>query len=190
MPGARLATLLIALTAGACSSGGGGSVRERLDPQTATTVTLLAHPVELIATTPSAMSAPGARAGNSGSAPEPFAFLAPFETDRSGQRELFLWVAPPAGAGAAGQAQLTCDDAPVAMTPVSAELGSLGLSQAPYAAPTPWADAWYYRIPDDAMRCLAQAHAIVLQLQSAAGMPVRFSAQSSHLAGLEAFERR
>ncbi len=203
-PGVSLAAALLALalavTVAACS-GGGSAVRERLDPDTATNLTLLSHPVELIATTsvPAAGAAPvpnGAatptasttRTSNEAQG-DPFAYLAPFETDRSGRRELFLWIAPPASAGAAGQAELLCDEAPVSLTPVSADLDSLGLSHAPYTAPTPWADAWYYRISDDALRCLAQARSIALQLRTPAG-PLRFTAQSRHLAGLEAFEQR
>ena len=176
-------------------------VREHLDPDTATTVTLLSRPVELIAETPMGMSgatsantmaaaglASSANAANSAQ-PDPFAYLAPFETDRSGQRELFLWIAPPAGAGPAGQAQLMCDAAPVPLTPLNADLGSMGLSHEPYASPAPWAEAWYFRIPEDALRCLAQARSIALQLPSPAG-PMRFSAPAQHLAALAAFERR
>lgn len=198
---APLPALLLIFAATACTGGGGAAVHERLDPDTATTVTLLSHPVELVATSaaPAATATLGStsaatpsasttRTGNAAQG-DPFAYLAPFETDRSGRRELFLWIAPPAGTGPAGQAELLCDEAPVAITPVSANLSDLGLSRAPYATPAPWADAWYYRIADDALRCLAQARSIALQLHVPSG-PMRFTAQARHLAALEAFQQR
>ena len=84
--------LLLAALAG-CASVPENAVSERLDERTGTTVTTMQKPIELVSTEP--------RGSNS----DPFAYLAPFETNRMGRRELFLWIAVPderGGASAAG----------------------------------------------------------------------------------------
>src|SRR6478735_5674304 len=78
------------LVAAACSMLGAcaalpddASVVEQLESETGVTVTRLGHPIELYRET--FLKDPAGR----------FAFLAPFETNQMGQRELFLWIAVP-----------------------------------------------------------------------------------------------
>ncbi len=58
-----------------------------LDANTGTTVTVMPKPVELIVDK--------AR----GTKTDPFAYVAPFETNRMGSHELYLWVSAPQVAG-------------------------------------------------------------------------------------------
>ena len=58
-------------------------VAERLDPDTATTLTVINKPVELVGE------------GATGPTGNPFAFIAPFETNRMGAHALYLWMSAP-----------------------------------------------------------------------------------------------
>ena len=88
--------LLLAALAG-CASVPENAVSERLDERTGTTVTTMQKPIELVSTEP--------RGSNS----DPFAYLAPFETNRMGQRELFLWIAVPDERGGASRLAEGCE---------------------------------------------------------------------------------
>src|SRR5215470_8347092 len=67
----------------ACATVTSEPVSERLDPDTATTVTTLSRPIELLSQNNRSMET------------DPFAYIAPFETNRMGARDLFLWVSTP-----------------------------------------------------------------------------------------------
>ncbi len=92
---------------GGCATHG-DAVNERLDPNTATTVTILSRPVELFSQ------------NGHGTAADPFAYLAPFETNRQGARALYLWVSAPVNAGLRGEPEIKCNDQPLTLQPVSA----------------------------------------------------------------------
>jgi hypothetical protein len=164
----------------ACASTPRQTLSQRLDPDTATTVTLLERPVELVAQ--------GPRAAQN----DPFAFLAPFETDRMGERTLFLWIAVPQDVGGSRPAQLLCDSQPIELQPAPGDLQSLGLSHPPYRSPAPWSTQWYFQIPEDGVKCLAGARTIALEVHTSEGAVVPFIAagQGKHLASLEAFTHR
>ena len=72
----------------ACATTPSQPVVERLDPDTATTLTVINKPVELVGE------------GAHGPTGNPFAFIAPFETDRMGKRALYLWMSAPSIQGA------------------------------------------------------------------------------------------
>jgi len=178
--GDRFVAFLIAASAaivGGCASS--QPVSERLDPDTATTVTVMDHPVELVADS----ALPGGS--------DPFAFIAPFETDRMGERTLFLWVSTPESMGAKVQPQqLLCNGQPVGLQPLEGPLQQLALSRAPYASPTPWSAQWYFRLAEDGLKCLATAQAISLETRASEGQAARFTADRKNLASLEAFTTR
>src|SRR5579871_837336 len=92
--------LLLPCVLAACATSG-EAVSERLDPNTATTVIILSRPVELFS-----------QSGH-GAAVDPFAYLAPFETDRQGARQLYLWVSAPQNEGLRGEPQILCNGEPV-----------------------------------------------------------------------------
>jgi hypothetical protein len=176
LDGCRAAAAVLGLVLGACASTPREPVSERTDPDTATTVTVLNQPVELLA--------------EAGKGNDPFAYLAPFETNRQGERSLFLWVATPESAGPKLQPQLLCDGQPVGLQPLEGDLTSLKLSKPPYSPPAPWSTQWYFRLPPDGLKCLATAQGVALETGASQGQPERFTAGAKSLASIEAFTRR
>jgi len=202
-----LACGLAAALLGACAMAPGEPVSEKLDPDTATTVTILSHPIELLSQT------------NRSKQTDPFAYIAPFETNRMGARDLFLWVSTPQEQGQLTQPQVLCNGQPLDLQPLSqdgaaagvhaktgdnvalvggssgapvkVDLSQLQLSRAPYEAPVPWSTQWYFRLPADSLKCLADADGISLELRDADGGPDQFTTSGrKNLASLEAFTRR
>src|SRR6266850_539046 len=109
---------LAAVLLGACAVAPSEPVSEKLDPDTATTVTTLSHPIELLQT-------------NRGKQTDPFAYIAPFETNRMGARELFLWVSTPQAEGQLTQPQVLCNGQPLSLQPLSRESGAAGAHAGP-----------------------------------------------------------
>jgi hypothetical protein len=178
--------LATALTLTGCASVPNEAVSERLDPDTATTVTLLSHPIELIAP-----NAPKNQAGIN----DPFAYIAPFETDKAGTRELFLWVSTPQSQGAPQQPQVLCNGQVLSLQAVSeapkVDLSQLNLSKVPYEAPVPWSNQWYFRLPQEGLKCLADAEGIAVEAQAPGGGPAEYTTNGrKNLASLDAFTRR
>jgi hypothetical protein len=194
---------------GACASTPAEPVSEKLDPDTATTITILNRPIELLSQT------------NRNRQLDPFAYIAPFETNRMGARDLFLWVSTPQAQGALTPPQVLCNGQPLTLQPLSQEnapavtsavqdgkalnvapggspntlvkvdLSQLSLSRAPYEAPVPWSTQWYFRLPADSLKCLADAEGISLEAKSADGGPDQFTTtERKNLASLDAFTRR
>src|ERR1700733_9508912 len=82
-------------------------VSEQLDPDTATTVTVLSQPVELYSQSSRSKQT------------DPFAYIAPFETNRMGSKELFLWVSTPQAQGAPTQPQDLCNGQAMELIPLA-----------------------------------------------------------------------
>jgi hypothetical protein len=200
---------LVAAVLGACAAmPPGEAVSEKLDPDTATTVTVLSRPIELFSQTSHSKQT------------DPFAYIAPFETNRMGARELFLWVSTPQAQGQLTQPQVMCNGQPLSLQPLSQDAGSavtheagkggdfagvgpdgaaikvdlskLSLSRAPYSAPVPWGTQWYFKLSADGLKCLADAEGISLQAKAANGDAEEFTTTGGRksLASLDAFERR
>lgn len=181
-------------------------VSEKLDPDTATTVTTLSKPIELLSQT------------NRSRQTDPFAYIAPFETNRMGARDLFLWVSTPQAQGQLKQPQVLCNGQPLSLQPLypasasgtpgaapgdnvaaagpagelaKVDLSKLSLSRAPYDAPVPWGTQWYFRLPPDSLKCLADAEGISLEARATDGGEEQFIATGrKNLASLDAFSRR
>jgi hypothetical protein len=213
-PGTAGARVLVCMVAaalpGACATAPSEPVSEKLDPDTATTVTTLNHPIELLSQT------------NRSKQTDPFAYIAPFETNRMGARDLFLWISTPQAQGQLTQPQVLCNGQPLNLEPLSREplgqeraasahagpgdnvaptgpsgapvkvdLSQLSLSRAPYEAPVPWSTQWYFRLPADSLKCLAGAEGISLEARAADGGPEQFTTSGrKDLASLDAFTRR
>jgi hypothetical protein len=145
--------LILAATLGACASvPDDASVVEKLDEETGLTVARVGRPIEVYRET--FLKEPAGR----------FAFLAPFETNQMGTRELYVWVAVPI--------ELTEQDAPptVAVNGKELALGTpgrgpdfAGLRKSPYKIPTPWSSMFYYRVD----------HALIAQMGEARELSVR-----------------
>jgi hypothetical protein len=166
---------VLAATLGACSSTPPQPVVDRLDPDTATTVTVLKRPVELVAD--SLHSAGG----------DPFAFIAPFETDRMGNRAQYLWMSAPGVENAKIEPQLTCDGQTLKLSPVEGDIGHLGLAHPPYEKPAPWSLQWYFQLPPETLRCLADAQRVTLETRADTGQSDQFSVDAKGLSTLKAF---
>ena len=197
---------LAASLLGGCAATPTQGVSEKLDPDTATTVTTLSRPIELLSQT------------NRGKQTDPFAYIAPFETNRMGARDLFLWVSTPQAQGQLTPPQVLCNGQPLRLQPLNkdgtaiagsaapgdnvaaggalnapakVDLSQLSLSRAPYDAPVPWSTQWYFRLPAESLKCLADADGISLEARAADGGPDQFTtAGRKNLASLDAFERR
>ncbi len=174
-----VAAAAVAMTAllTACASQP-AAVSDKLDSVTATTVTVMDSPVELVTE---------ALHGGVG---DPFAYVAPFETDRMGERALYLWISAPQVNGPITQPKLSCDGHPLALQTLTGDLAEFKLSRAPYKVPAPWSAQWYFRLPQDSLDCLGTAQGITIETQDAQGEPERFSASGKALAALQAFVRR
>jgi hypothetical protein len=198
----------LAAVLGACATAPSEPVSEKLDPDTATTVKILSRPIELLS-----------QKNRGGKQTDPFAYIAPFETNRMGARDLFLWVSTPQEQGQLTQPQLLCNGQPLDLqplsqdsaaagvhakpgdnvalvggssgTPAKVDLSQLQLSRAPYEAPVPWSTQWYFRLPADSLKCLADADGISLEVRDADGGPDQFTTSGrKNLASLDAFTRR
>jgi hypothetical protein len=207
---AGAAACMLAGLLGGCASTPVEPVTERLDPDTATTVTILTRPIELLS-----------QSKHDRQDMDPFAYIAPFETNRMGTRDLFLWVSTPQATGTLTPPQVLCNGQPLDLEPLSREaaaeaasargigpgssvspgptpdapikvdLSKLSLSRAPYDAPVPWSTQWYFRLPADSLKCLADANGIALQAKAADGDPDQFTTnERKNLASLDAFTRR
>jgi hypothetical protein len=159
----------------ACATTPSQPVVERLDPDTATTLTVIKKPVELVGE--------GAR----GPTGNPFAFIAPFETDRMGKRALYLWMSAPSIQGANLQPQLLCDGRALTLSLLDADISHIGLSSAPYPSPVPWNMQWYFQLPQDGLDCLASARNVALETHGNNGIPERFTVDGKDLTPLKAF---
>jgi len=206
--GVAVSGLVAVAMAGCASMPVTEPVAEKLDPDTATTVTVLSQPIELFSQTSRAKQT------------DPFAYIAPFETNKMGHRELFLWVSTPQAQGQLTQPTVNCNGQALSLQPLNQEMGAgvaaevnkggdfggigadgraikvdlskLSLSRAPYNAPVPWGTQWYFKLSEDGLKCLAGAEGISLQAKAADGSAEEFSSTGGRksLASLDAFERR
>jgi hypothetical protein len=170
----RACMATITLMLGACATTSSQPVVEQLDPDTATTLTVVRKPVELVAST---LRSPGN---------DPFAFIAPFETDRMGHRVQYLWMSAPGVEGVKLEPRLLCDGQALTLAPVESDVTHLGLSRAPYEKPAPWSVQWYFQLPPETLKCLAGAQRITLESR-AGGQTEQFTVESKGLAALKAF---
>jgi hypothetical protein len=176
----RAATLMLGCAAAAalsaCAVAPTEQESERLDENTGTTVTLMPKPIELIID----------RA--TGSKTDPFAYIGPFETNRMGSHELFLWVTAPQVNGELGVPKVFCGEQEVALDRYDGTVKDAGLSVPPYKAPAPWSAQWYFKLSGEVLDCFATATKIRVVTQ-AAGNPQADSyvAEGQAIAGLGTF---
>jgi len=171
----RCLYLAIPVVMAACATTPSQPLVERLDPDTATTVTALKKPVELIAESLH-------NVGN-----DPFAYIAPFETDRMGSRAQYLWMSAPGVENATIEPQLVCDGRPLALPALDADIEHFGLSHAPYEKPAPWNVQWYFQLPEDTLKCLADAQRVTLETHASTGQSTQYAVDSKGLAAVKAF---
>jgi hypothetical protein len=165
----------LATMVAACATTGTPSVLEKLDPDTATTLTVLKKPVELVAES----------LHNAGG--DPFAFIGPFETNRMGNRTRYLWMSAPSVPNARLEPRLLCDGRPVTLPPVTEGMTHLGLAHPPYEKPAPWSMEWYFQLPAETLQCLADAQRVTVETHADTGQSDQFSVDSKGLMTLKQF---
>jgi hypothetical protein len=158
-----------------CASALPETESERLDTNTGTTVTVMPKPIELVVE----------RAR--GEKNDPFAYLAPFETNRMGSHELFLWVSAPQVEGALGTPQVFCGESEIALEKFEGTPREMGLSSAPYKLPAPWSVQWYFRLSGEVLDCLSSATRVRVITQAAEGQRDTYIAEGPALSALGAF---
>ncbi len=176
---AGVAALSGATILAGCASAPTEPVHDRLDTETATTVTVLQAPVELVSETPL------------GPTSDPFAYVAPFETDKMGERALYLWISVPQVSGPVSEPKVSCDGHPLSLQSIGTDLAQFNLSRPPYTLPAPWSGQWYFKLSPESLACLGTAQGISLETQAQGGQgqsdAERFSASGKALAELQAF---
>jgi hypothetical protein len=175
---ALLLTATVAAGLAACASAPTEDESQRLDSNTGTTVTVMPRPVELIVDRPR------------GAGTDPFAYLAPFETNRMGSHELYLWISAPQVAGSLDVPQVFCGDELIPLEPVNADLEAMGLSGPPYKLPAPWSAQWYFKLSGEVLDCLASAQRLRIVTQAGQDEPDQFTAEGPALTGLADFAKR
>jgi len=155
---------------------------EQLDEDTGLTIARLGKPLELY------------REVFRKDHTERFGFLAPFETNQMGKRELYLWVATPQEGDA--------EPAPprILLDGTALELGTpgrtpdfAGLKIPPYKIPTPWIATFYFRIDPATITRLAEAQLVSVELTEDTRNGRVTAQYQAHLSGdprLRAFSSR
>jgi hypothetical protein len=121
---------------------------------------------------------------------DPFAYLAPFETNRMGAHDLYLWVSAPQVAGPLDTPQVFCGEQLLQLQPANKSLKAMGLSEPPYKLPAPWSAQWYFTLSGEVLDCLVAAKRLRIVTQSAQAEPDQFTAEAEALAGLSDFATR
>lgn len=170
--------LLVTGALTACAAAPADEESERLDTNTGTTVTVMPRPVEFITDRPR------------GPRTDPFAYLAPFETNRMGDHDLFLWVSAPQVEGTLAVPQVFCGEEQIQLEEMSADIKAIGLSGPPYKLPAPWSAQWYFKLSGEVLDCFASASRLRIVTQAGQAEPDRFTAEAAALAGLPDFANR
>jgi hypothetical protein len=164
-----------ALSLSACAVAPLEQESERLDANTGTTVTVMPKPVELIVDR------------TTGPKTDPFAYVAPFETNRMGSHELFLWVTAPQVAGELGIPKVYCGEQILSLDRYEGTMADVGLSSPPYKAPAPWSAQWYFKLSGEVLDCFATASRIRVVTQAGTAPADTYTAEGPAVSGLSAF---
>jgi hypothetical protein len=155
--GSALVLIACAATSGCAAIPNDSPVVEELDSQTGMTVARLGRPIELYreaATRDSAVR---------------FAFVAPFETNRMGTRDLYLWVAVPIEyVDGTKPPIVAADGMPLVLGAPSRGAETAGLRTDPYPPPTPWSTAWYYKADANAIAKLGDSSRLTVRVPEVA----------------------
>ena len=155
-------------------------VQEALDERDGTTITQLAAPLTFIAEAPR----------SSGS--DPFAFLAPFESNRMGQRRLHLWVAVPVEIKADVTVILWRDGVELlrAPGPLAGPDRDAAAVRAPYPTTAAWQRPLVVDLTADVLAALGEAAALTIEMRFADGHSERFASEKPTQPPLQEFRRR
>jgi hypothetical protein len=169
------AAFAVLLALAGCAAAPLNAPQELLDEATGTTLTRLITPIELTSLEPRGANA------------DPFAYVAPFETNRMGERRLYLWLAIPDEQKRAVVPVVQIDGARLEAGAPLADVGAAGLARWPYAAPAPWSAVHVFQI--DAIQLAALARAGELHLSDAGG-GLAFAARLPAPSAIAEFSKR
>jgi hypothetical protein len=173
----------------ACATTPSTEVREQLDERTGVTVTSLPAPLEFYSPQPER----GLQAAR-------FAYLAPLEVNRMGQRDTYLWVSvvrgseerddSPAARAGPPAVRITADAETLEPAFVSANARELGMGQPVYERPAEWVGETYYAVTPQQVAQMAAANVLVLELHTEGEAPRRYDLSNPELGALRAFSAR
>lgn len=170
-----LAAFAVLLAMVGCAAAPVNVPEELLDEATGTTLTRLVTPVELTSIEPRGANA------------DPFAYVAPFETNRMGERRLYLWLAIPDEQKRGAVPVVQLDGARLEAGAPLPDVRAAGLARWPYAAPAPWSAVHVFQIEATQLAALASADELRL---SEAGSGVAFAARLPAPNVIAEFSRR
>ena len=148
-----IAVAMVASLLGACAAlPDDAPVVEQLDSETGTTVTRLGRPVEVYRE--SFVQEPAGR----------FAFIAPFETNLMGKRELFVWVAVPIEPVADSIPAVEVNGAALTLGTPGRTADFATLHKSPYKIPTPWSAMYYFKVDEALIAQLGEATDIKIRV--------------------------
>jgi len=127
-------------------------VMEQLDDETGVTIARLGRPMELYRET--FQRDPSGR----------FAFLAPFETNQMGKRELFLWAALPVDIAEGTAPDIEVNGRELKLGTPGRDAAFAGLRHSPYKIPTPWSAMYYYKIDQAVVETLGGASTLSIRV--------------------------
>jgi hypothetical protein len=138
---------------------------DQLDPETGATLMRLDRPLEFVATVRRADDA------------DPFAYAAPFVTDRMGARAYFIWIAIPGDQTVAEAPELRCGEVPVSLREHGAAPPAT-LSSRPYDRPAPWSSDYYFEVDPDTLAGLERCGRLAITVHYTSAGAVRFESNS------------
>jgi hypothetical protein len=172
-----------------CASTPPTEVREELDERTGVTVTSMHAPLEFYSQTEER----GLEAAS-------FAYLAPLEINRMGQRDTYLWLSVVRGAERASdddrpppgppQLRIAVDGATLEPAFVGAQARELGLGEVVYERPAHWVGESFYAITPQQIAQMAAANGLAVEIAYPDEEARRYDLSKMELAGLRAFSER
>lgn len=147
-----LAGVLVASLSACAALPEDAPVMEQLDNETGVTIARLGHPMELYRET--FQRNPAGR----------FAFLAPFETNQMGVRELFLWAALPVDIAEGTEPDIEVNGKQLALGKPGRQADFAGLRKSPYKIPTPWSAMYYYKVDQALVETLGGATTLSIRV--------------------------
>ena len=127
-------------------------VMEQLDSETGVTITRLGKPIEIFRET-FLKQAPGR-----------FGFIAPFETNLMGTRELYLWIAVPVEPAPNAEPTVSIDGNPVSLGKAGRDASFAGLRKSPYRIATPWSEMFYFKIDQAIVEQLGKSSQLLVEI--------------------------
>ena len=175
-----LACALVTSISGCAALPEDAPVMEQLDNETGVTIARLGRPMELYRET--FQRNPAGR----------FAFLAPFETNQMGTRELFLWAALPVDIAEGTEPDIEVNGKQLALGKPGRQADFAGLRKSPYKIPTPWSAMYYYKVDQALVETLGGATTLSIRVteQTKDGITITVFASSVVDSRLEEFAAR